>query len=219
MGGGDKCLKPLAGRPILAHVLERLDGQVERILLNANGDPERFAAWGVPVVADVVAGFGGPLVGVLTALEWAATHALEITDVVSVPADGPFLPRDLVRRLIAARGEAGAVLAQASSNGRSNPVVGLWPVALAAELRHAVVEEGMAKVDAWTARYRLATVDFAAAPLDPFFNANTQEDLAEAERMLGAEPGDPASSAPPPKRGRRRSIDSSNAVSVCFDPN
>ncbi len=184
MGGGDKCLKLLAGRPILAHVLERLDGQAERILLNANGDLTRFASWGVPVVADVVAGFGGPLIGVLTALEWAATHAPEITDVVSVPADGPFLPRNLVRRLVEARAGAGAVLAQAASNGRPNPVVGLWPVAVAAELRRAVVEEGIAKVDAWTARYRLATVDFKVTQLDPFFNANTQEDLAEAERLL-----------------------------------
>jgi molybdopterin-guanine dinucleotide biosynthesis protein A len=186
MGGGDKCLKLLAGRPILAHVLERLDGQAERILLNANGDPTRFASWGVPIAADVVTGFGGPLVGVLTALEWAATHAPEITDVVSVPADGPFLPRNLVRRLVEARAGAGAVLAQAASNGRSNPVVGLWPVALAAALRHAVVEEGTAKVDAWTARYKLATVDFDADLVDPFFNANTQEDLAEAERLLEA---------------------------------
>src|SRR5277367_4948114 len=184
MGGGDKCLKLLAGRTILDHVLERLDGQAERILLNANGDLARFASWGVPVAADVVAGFGGPLVGVLTALEWAATHAPEITDVVSVPADGPFLPRDLVRRLVEARAGAGAVLAQAASNGRTNPVVGLWPVALAAELRRAVVE-GIAKVDAWTARYRLATVDFEVTQLDPFFNANTQEDLTEAERLLG----------------------------------
>jgi molybdopterin-guanine dinucleotide biosynthesis protein A len=184
MGGGDKCLKLLAGRTILAHVLERLDGQAERILLNANGDTARFASWGVPVAADVVAGFGGPLVGVLTALEWAATHAPEITDVVSVPADGPFLPHDLVRRLVEARAGAGAVLAQAASNGRANPVVGLWPVALAAELRRAVVEEGIAKVDAWTARHSLATVDFEATRLDPFFNANTQEDLAEAERLL-----------------------------------
>ena len=127
----------------------------------------RFASWGMPVAADVVTGFGGPLVGVLTALEWAATHAPEITDVVSVPADGPFLPRDLVRRLVEARAGAGAVLAQAASNGRPNPVVGLWPVALAAELRHAVVVEGIAKVDAWTARYKLATVDFEAAQLDP----------------------------------------------------
>jgi molybdopterin-guanine dinucleotide biosynthesis protein A len=187
MGGGDKCLKLLAGQPILAHVLERLDGQAERILLNANGDVTRFASWGVPVATDVVAGFGGPLVGVLTALEWAAIHAPEITDVVSVPADGPFLPRDLVRRLVEARAGVGAVLAQAASNGRPNPVVGLWPVTLAAELRHAVVEEGVAKVDAWTARYRLVTVDFEAASVDPFFNANTQEDLAEAERLLGAQ--------------------------------
>jgi molybdenum cofactor guanylyltransferase len=187
MGGGDKCLKLLAGQPILAHVLERLDGQAERILLNANGDVTRFASWGMPVATDVVAGFGGPLVGVLTALEWAAIHAPEITDVVSVPADGPFLPRDLVRRLVEARAGVGAVLAQAASNGRPNPVVGLWPVTLAAELRHAVVEEGVAKVDAWTARYRLATVDFEAASVDPFFNANTQEDLAEAERLLGAQ--------------------------------
>jgi molybdopterin-guanine dinucleotide biosynthesis protein A len=187
MGGGDKCLKLLAGRPILAHVLERLDGQAERILFNANGDPARFASWHVPVAADVVAGFGGPLVGVLTALEWAAAHAPEITDVVSVPGDGPFLPRDLVRRLVEARAEAGAVLAQAASGGRSNPVVGLWPVTLAAALRHAVVEERIAKVDAWTARYSLATVDFEAARVDPFFNANTQEDLAEAERLLREE--------------------------------
>jgi molybdenum cofactor guanylyltransferase len=186
MGGGDKCLKLLAGQPILAHVLERLDGQAERILLNANGDVTRFASWGLPVAADVVTGFGGPLVGVLTALEWAATHTPEITDVVSVPGDGPFLPRNLVRRLVEARIGADAVLAQAASNGRPNPVVGLWPVALAAELRHAVVVEGIAKVDAWTARYSLATVDFEAAQLDPFFNANTQEDLTEAERLLGA---------------------------------
>ena len=187
MGGGDKCLKLLAGQPILAHVLERLDGQAERILLNANGDVTRFASWGVPVATDVVAGFGGPLVGVLTALEWAAIHAPEITDVVSVPGDGPFLPRDLVRRLVDVRTIADAVLAQAASNGRTNPVVGLWPVALAAELRHAVVVERIAKVDAWTARYGLATVDFAATQLDPFFNANTQEDLTEAGRLLRAQ--------------------------------
>jgi molybdopterin-guanine dinucleotide biosynthesis protein A len=185
MGGGDKCLRLLAGQPILAHVLERLEGQAERILLNANGDVTRFASWGLPVATDVVAGFGGPLVGVLTALEWAASHEPAITDVVSVPGDGPFLPLDLVRRLVDTRTEVNALLAQAASKGRSNPVVGLWPVTLASELRRAVVVEGITKVDAWTARYRLATVDFEAAQLDPFFNANTQEDLAEAERLLG----------------------------------
>jgi molybdenum cofactor guanylyltransferase len=188
MGGGDKCLRMLAGRPILAHVLERLDRQADLILLNANGDPSRFAAWRMPVAADVIAGFGGPLVGVLTALDWAATHAPEITDVVSVPADGPFLPRDLVSQLCEARARAGATLAQAASYGRPNPVVGLWPVALAEELRRAVVEEGIAKVDVFTARFRLATVEFESASPDPFFNANTQEDLAEAERLLGTRP-------------------------------
>jgi molybdenum cofactor guanylyltransferase len=187
MGGGDKCLKLLAGRPILAHVLERLDGQAERILLNANGDVTRFASWGMPVATDVVSGFGGPLVGVLTALEWAATHAPEITDVVSVPADGPFLPRDLVRRLVDARNGAGAELARVASNGQPNPVVALWPVALAGELRDALVLEGVAKVDAWTARHRLATVEFEAAQIDPFFNANTEEDLIEADRLLRAQ--------------------------------
>lgn len=187
MGGGDKCLKPLAGRPILSHVLERLDGQTERILLNANGDQARFATWGVPVAADVVAGFGGPLVGVLTALEWATEYAPEITDVVSVPGDGPFLPRDLVRRLTEARSGTGTLLAQAASNGRPNPVVGIWPVSLALALRRAVVEEGIAKVDAWTARYSVATVEFDAGSLDPFFNANTQEDLAKAEQLLAAQ--------------------------------
>jgi molybdenum cofactor guanylyltransferase len=188
MGGGDKCLKMLAGRPILSHVLERLHGQAERILLNANGDLARFVAWDVPVAADVVAGFRGPLVGVLTALEWATKYAPEITDVVSLPGDGPFLPRDLVRRLSDARSGAGTLLAQAASNGQPNPVIGFWPVALAPELRRAVVEEGITRVAAWTARYSLATVEFDSVPVDPFFNANTPEDLAKAEQLLAAPP-------------------------------
>lgn len=185
MGGGDKCLRPLAGRPILTHVLERLDGQAAQIILSANGDSVRFVPWRLPVVADVIPGFGGPLIGVLSALEWAKAYAPDVTDVVSAPADGPFLPRDLVRRLVAARDEAGAVLARAASNGRPHPVVGLWPVAVAPALRHAVVDEGVAKVEAWTARYPLATVDFDGDPVDPFFNANTAADLAQAERLIG----------------------------------
>lgn len=184
MGGGDKCLRPLGGRPILAYVIERLHGQVGRILINANGIPQRFAAFGLPVAADVVAGFGGPLVGILTALEWAKAEAPGVTDVLSVPGDGPFLPRDLARRLTAARTAQGAVLARAGSGGRANPVVGLWPVSLAGVLRRAVVEEKIAKVDAWTERYAMATVLFEDMPRDPFFNANTQEDLIEAERLL-----------------------------------
>jgi len=168
---------------LLAHILERLAPQVRRSLLNANGDPARFAAFGLPVAPDAVEGFAGPLAGVLTGLEWAAAQAPDCRWVASVPGDGPFLPRDLVARLLAAV-EAGAELACVASGGNANPVVGLWPVALAAELRRALVEEGLRKVDLWTARHRLAVVDWPAAPLDPFFNANTPEDLATAARLL-----------------------------------
>jgi molybdopterin-guanine dinucleotide biosynthesis protein A len=184
MGGGDKCLQLLGGRPILDHVVERLSGQAGQILLNANGDPTRFAAWPLPVAADVVEGFGGPLVGVLTALEWAEHHAPWVTDVISVPADGPFLPRDLATRLIDGRAKGGAQLAQAASGGRANPVVGLWPVILAGALRRAIVEDRIAKVDVWTGRYSTATVAFDDTSIDPFFNANTPADLAAAERLL-----------------------------------
>jgi molybdopterin-guanine dinucleotide biosynthesis protein A len=184
MGGGDKCLRPLGGRPILEHVIERLDRQVGQILINANGDPERFAAFRLPVAPDVVAGFGGPLVGILTALEWAKAQAPWVTHVLSVPGDGPFLPRDLADRLGAARTQEKAELARAGSRGRANPVVGIWPVSLAAALRHAVVVEKTAKVDVWTERYAMATVLFDDVPIDPFFNANTQDDLIEAERLL-----------------------------------
>ncbi len=119
----------------------------------------------MPVAPDVVAGFGGPLVGVLTALEWAARpQAPEITDVVSVPGDGPFLPRDLACACGGAQPEQVRCWRGRHRTGRANPVVGLWPVALAGELRHAVVVESIAKVDAWTARYRLATVLFEATP-------------------------------------------------------
>ena len=183
MGGGDKCLLPLAGRPILAHILERLAPQVARSALNANGDPARFAAFGLPVVPDAVADYPGPLAGVLTGLEWARDHAPELRWVVTVPGDGPFLPLDLVARFLAAAA-GGAELVCGSAGGNANPVIGLWPVALAGELRRALVEEGLRKVDRWTARHRLATVDWPAEPVDPFFNANTPDELAEAELLL-----------------------------------
>jgi len=184
MGGGDKSLRLLGGRPILAHVIDRLLGQAGQILISANGDPARFGAFGLPVVPDSVAGFGGPLVGILSAMEWAKIKAPWVVDVLSVPADGPFLPRDLASRLIVGRAKARAVLARAGSAGRANPVVGLWPVSLAAELRHAVVMENIARVDSWTDRYRITTVMFDDVPIDPFFNANTPEDLIEAGRLL-----------------------------------
>lgn len=186
MGGGDKGLQLLGGKPILSRIIERLAPQVDGIVLNANGDPARFAAWGLPVAGDAVDGFVGPLAGVLAGLAWAKANRPEMTDIVTVPGDGPFLPRDLVARLAAARAQAGADLACAVSAGQAYPVVGLWPVRLYDDLRHAVVDEDIRKVDRWTARHQLVQVDFAATPVDPFFNANAPEDLAEAERLLAS---------------------------------
>ena len=145
MGGGDKGLRLLAGRPILDHVIERLRPQLSRLLLNANGDPARFAAYGLPVVGDSPPDFAGPLAGVLAGLEWAAREAPDCPLLLSAPTDAPFLPRDLVRRLWAGREAEGADIAMAASGGRTHPVVGLWPVALAPALRHALVDGGDAQ--------------------------------------------------------------------------
>ncbi|MSP48141.1 MAG: molybdenum cofactor guanylyltransferase MobA [Alphaproteobacteria bacterium] len=183
MGGGDKSLRLLGGRPILERVIDRLRPQVGPIILNANGDPRRFAATGLPVVADSVEGFAGPLAGVLAGLDWAAAHAPDAVWIATAATDAPFLPRDLVSRLIVAT-EEGAELVCVASHGRPHPVIGLWPLSLREDLRRAVTEEGVRKVDAWTGRHRLAIVDFPADPVDPFFNVNTPEDLAAAERLV-----------------------------------
>jgi molybdopterin-guanine dinucleotide biosynthesis protein A len=185
MGGGDKCLRPLGGRPLLAHIVERARPQVAALVLNANGDPARFAAFGLPVAADVIEGFAGPLAGVLTGMEWAAANRPDAPWLATFATDAPFFPRDLVARLHAAIARDGADLACARSDGRDHPVFGLWPVRLRHDLRRAMAE-GVRKVDVWTARYRLAAADFSAAPFDPFFNANRPDDLAEAERILAA---------------------------------
>lgn len=186
MGGGDKALRLVGEESLLARVIARVRPQVQTLVLNANGDPARFESFGLPVVADVVEGFAGPLAGVLTGLEWAARHAPDCDWIASVATDAPFVPEDLVARLLAAAEAEGADMACAASGGRPHPVFGLWPVRLAEGLRHAMIEEGVRKVDAWTARYRLAVADYSDRPFDPFFNANSPEDLAEAERLLGA---------------------------------
>ena len=184
MGGGDKALLSLGGRSILDHVIERARPQVSSLALNANGDAARFARFGLPVIADVVEGYAGPLAGVLTGLEWAAAEHPDCAWVASFASDAPFLSVDLVARLLAAIEKDGADLACASSAGRHHPVFGLWPVALVDDLRHAVIDDSIRKVDAWTARYSLAVADFEVEPFDPFFHTNRPEDLAEAETLL-----------------------------------
>ena len=187
MGGGDKSLRLLAGQTLLDRVIDRVRPQVAALVLNANGDPARFARFGLPVVADSVADFAGPLAGILAGLDWTAANRPDCPLVVSLATDAPFLPTDLVARLAEGMKSREAELACAASGGQPHPVIGLWPVRLREELRHALIADGIRKVDVWTARHRLATVDFPVTAIDPFFNANRPEDLDRAAALL-AEP-------------------------------
>ena len=189
MGGGDKALLRIGGATILERVLERLRRQCSGIILNANGDPRRFAATGLPVVPDDVLGFAGPLAGILAGLDWAAAHAPGIAWVGSVPGDCPFLPRDLIPRLHAARSAAGVPLACAKSGDWRHPVAGLWPVALRQDLRQALVGENLRKIEIWTARHGVGLAEWPDQPIDPFFNVNSPEDAARAEEIAAQHAG------------------------------
>lgn len=186
MGGGDKALRLVGGQAVLARLIARLGPQVTRLVLNANDDPARFAAFGLPVAGDDLPGRPGPLAGVLAGLDWAARHEPDVRWVVTAPGDAPFLPEDLVARLHA--GLDGATLACAASGGRTHPVVALWPVALRHDLRRVLVEEGLRRVGAYAGRHGPAVVEWPAGGKDPFFNVNTPADLADADR-LAADPG------------------------------
>ena len=181
MGGGDKCLLELSGQPMLAHAIDRLAPQVAALVVNANDDPARFAGFGLPVVPDVVAGFAGPLAGVLTGMVWARDAVPDAAWVVTAATDTPFFPKNLVARLFA--GARDADVAFAASGGRTHPVFGLWRSALLDDLQKALVEEDERKIDRFAGRYRVAEVDFATEPFDPFFNVNRPEDLEEAGRL------------------------------------
>jgi molybdenum cofactor guanylyltransferase len=183
MGGGDKARLRIGGRTILERVLEGLKPQCAALIINANGDPARFCDTGLAIVADNIPDFAGPLAGILAALDWAAAHSPEIADVVSVPGDCPFLPHDLVARLLSARAAARTPLACARSGERRHPVIALWPIDVRDDLRKALVEEGLRKIEAFTARQGVAVADWPALPFDPFFNVNTPDDAAEAERI------------------------------------
>jgi len=184
MGGGDKCLMELGGQTLLRRLIATAAPQVGPLVLNTNSDPALFRDYGLPIAPDVVDGYAGPLAGVLTGLEWAAANAPHCDWVASFASDAPFAPTDLVSRMRTAIEREDSDMACASSAGRDHPVFALWPVRLAAELRAAVVTEGVRKVDTWTARYTLARAEFGTAGGDPFFNINRPEDLAAAEVLL-----------------------------------
>jgi molybdopterin-guanine dinucleotide biosynthesis protein A len=184
MGGGDKNLRELAGQSILSRVIASARPQVDALILNANGEASRFDAFELPVVADIVGDFAGPLAGVLTGMAWAREHQPAAPWIATFPTDAPFFPTDLVESLLHAVDMAGEDLACAGSLGRAHPVFGLWPVWLYDDLHRALVDEGVRKIDEWTARHRIVEVDFPADPIDPFFNLNSPADLVMAEKLL-----------------------------------
>ena len=184
MGGGDKPLLSLAGRSLLDHVLGRFAPQCSTLVLNVNGDPSRFGPYRLPVVADGVAGFPGPLAGILAGLDLAAEHSPEAQTIAVVPGDCPFLPLDLVSRLERGRRSEGADVAVAVSGERQHGVIGLWSTSLRGPLRRALEEEGVRKVQFFLSRCKVAKVAWPSGPVDPFFNVNTDDDLCEAERLV-----------------------------------
>ena len=188
MGGGDKCLLEIGGKTLLQRIVDTASPQVGPLVLNTNSDPSLFRDYGLPVVPDVIDGFAGPLAGVLTGLDWAAANTPECDWVASFACDAPFAPADLVARLLDVVAADDADMACAVSGGRDHPVFALWPVRLVEELRAAVIDEGVRKVDMWTARYNLTRTEFGISDSnygsDPFFNINRREDLDTAAALL-----------------------------------
>lgn len=202
MGGGDKALIEAGGETMLARVAARLAGQCRTVLLNANGDPARFAAYRLPVLADVVEGYCGPLAGVLTGLEWLRDHKPGEDWkpgegwLLTVAADTPLFPPDLARRLARAATAENAEIAVACSGDRAHPVFGLWSADLAKDLRRALTQDGERRLNAWVKSRRLATAVWSTAPYDPFFNVNTPQDADELRRMLAGAASDGAGASP-----------------------
>ena len=186
MGGGDKALIEVGGRPLLAHVIERLRPQVDELALNANGDPARFAAFGLPVIADTVPGYAGPLAGILAGMRWAAARGH--SHVLSAASDTPFFPLDLAVRLRAGAAAEGLPIAMAATDDpkrglSEHPTFGLWPVSLADDLEEALTVGQLRKIIVWAARHGFARVVFEGGHM-PFFNVNTPDDVLMAERLL-----------------------------------
>ena len=181
MGGGDKGLKRIGGQPMIERVISRIGPQVQRLVINANGDPERFIDYEVPVIPDDMPGHAGPLAGILSAMEYAVdTTSADM--VLSVAADCPFLPRDLCPKLLAVMKLHESRISIAHSGGFAQPTIALWDISLRHDLREAL-EGGLRKIDSFTDRYSTTSVDWPTTPYDPFFNANTPQDLAVAERI------------------------------------
>lgn len=188
MGGGDKPLKKLGDRPMLGKVMDRLGLQTSTMIINANGDPQRLQEFGLPIVADTITGFAGPLAGISASMNWTADNIPGATHIATVAADTPFFPADLVSRLMQAVETEECEIAIAVSDGHRHPVFGLWAVSLRHHLAQWMAKTDTYKVMAWSRLHRQTSVEFpmiAATPqdIDPFFNVNTPEDLSTAEKL------------------------------------
>jgi molybdenum cofactor guanylyltransferase len=185
MGGGDKALIPLAGTTLIERAIARAAVQVEDLVINANGDPKRFAHLGIPVIADSVPGFVGPLAGILAGLEWVRANRPNARWLASFACDCPFFPMDMVARLIDAARSARVTIAVAqSSGGQHHPVFAVWNAGISGTSEDVLVRGGFRKMDDWIATFPNARVRFATEPIDPFLNINTPEELARAEDFI-----------------------------------
>lgn len=180
MEGQEKALMKIGGKPLITHVADRFSRQVPQVLINANGDPDRYDFLGLPVQADTVAGFAGPLAGVLAAMRWAQENS-NATHIVTAAADTPFFPDDYVDQMMNSVQMDTVEIVIARSNDRNHPVFALWPVRLADDLEHFLTVEKENKVMLFADRYSVSTVTFEARDIDPFFNVNTPADLEQAE--------------------------------------
>jgi molybdopterin-guanine dinucleotide biosynthesis protein A len=187
MGGGDKSLRLLGGRPIIERIIDRLKPQISDIVINANGDTSRFASYRLPVISDIIVGFAGPLAGVHAGLEWIKANRPDKTHVVTIATDTPFFPLDLVRRFLAKESN-GLTLVVAQSDEGVHPVIGLWPVVLAPAIAE-FLKQDKHKVGRFVEEQKAIEVHFPKAEVggvlvDPFFNINEPEELARADALL-----------------------------------
>jgi len=188
MGNQNKSFMPLANKPLFEHVLERFLPQCDTVLINSNSQSRQLASYNLPIIKDTLEGYLGPLAGILSAMEWTKQQLPETQWIASVPVDTPFLPKDLVSTLYQSIQKKHSTLVGVSSNGRTHPVIGLWSTRLVDDLRLALNDEGLRKIDLWTARYSISHQDFSNEVFDPFFNINSQEDLIQAESLIKKNP-------------------------------
>jgi molybdopterin-guanine dinucleotide biosynthesis protein A len=185
MGGADKPFLCVGGVSLLARAIAALRPQCDAMLIGAGGNPARFSVYGLPVVSDAVPDFAGPLAGILGGLDFIAAYLPEIRFALSIATDTPFFPPDLVTRLQQALRDESAEIACARSGNRTHYVVALWPVSIRGDLRGALIDGDVRKIESFQARHRVAYAEWPTTPFDPFFNINDANDLAAAERLVG----------------------------------